>query len=93
MSALTGPDNTSHYRYIGVIFDEKTFRHTKKSTIGKDAPVVRCFEWVWNVLSKKSQKALDRIEFWHEGRCAVCGRKLTVPESIKSGIGPVCEGR
>ena len=33
------------------------------------------------------------IEVWHEGRCGRCGRLLTVPESIASGIGPVCAER
>lgn len=26
----------------------------------------------------------------HSGECAICGRPLTDPESIKNGIGPVC---
>ena len=25
-----------------------------------------------------------------EGTCAVCNRPLTEPESIKTGIGPIC---
>ena len=28
-----------------------------------------------------------------EGRCVRCNRKLTDPESIRTGIGPVCGGR
>lgn len=28
-----------------------------------------------------------------EGRCLVCNRRLTTPESIESGIGPVCAER
>lgn len=28
-----------------------------------------------------------------EGRCVVCNKKLTDPESIRTGIGPVCGGR
>ena len=28
-----------------------------------------------------------------EGRCVICNRKLTDPESIETGIGPVCAGR
>ncbi len=28
-----------------------------------------------------------------EGRCCVCNRKLTTPESIRLGIGPKCGGR
>jgi hypothetical protein len=30
------------------------------------------------------------LEFWHEGRCGRCGRRLTVPDSIASGYGPEC---
>ena len=33
------------------------------------------------------------IEFLHEGSCGVCGRPLTHPESIHTGIGPICSGR
>lgn len=33
---------------------------------------------------------IDRL--WHEGRCSACGRRLTDPESIERGLGPVCSG-
>lgn len=33
------------------------------------------------------------IRFQHEGRCCVCGRPLTNPESIDAGIGPECAGK
>jgi hypothetical protein len=33
------------------------------------------------------------VEFWHEGRCARCNRKLTDPESIARGFGPECAGK
>lgn len=36
---------------------------------------------------------LGKVEVWHEGKCCRCGRKLTVPESIESGIGPECAGK
>lgn len=43
----------------------------------------------------------ERHGFWYshdyrlllEGRCVVCNKKLTTPESIQAGIGPVCAGR
>lgn len=35
----------------------------------------------------------ERLEFWHSGRCCVCARQLTVPESIANGIGPECAGK
>jgi hypothetical protein len=37
--------------------------------------------------------AFEQLEFWHEGRCGMCGRALTVPASIASGVGPVCAAR
>jgi len=30
------------------------------------------------------------LEFYHHGKCARCGRKLTTPHSIEIGIGPEC---
>lgn len=36
---------------------------------------------------------LGKVEVWHEGKCCKCGRKLTVPASIASGIGPECASK
>jgi hypothetical protein len=33
------------------------------------------------------------FHFLHVGKCGCCGRPLTNPESIATGIGPVCSGR
>ena len=33
------------------------------------------------------------IEYQFASTCRVCNRKLTTPESIESGIGPICGGR
>jgi hypothetical protein len=30
---------------------------------------------------------------WHEGVCGRCGAKLTNPDSIKQGLGPICLGK
>lgn len=35
----------------------------------------------------------SNADFVHSGRCSVCGRTLTNPESIERGIGPVCLGK
>lgn len=86
VSVLNGPDNNSHYLYIGMI-GERGFSLTPKSKVSKDAPSFIAFDWI----SKNWES--DRMEVWHEGSCGVCGRKLTVPESIATGIGPVCAGR
>jgi hypothetical protein len=37
--------------------------------------------------------AAKGAEYMFEGTCRVCNKTLTTPESIKSGIGPVCAER
>lgn len=83
-SVLNGPEN---YAYIGTVI-EGNYRHGKKALISKDAQSVRVFEYVINKL--KSNNLTELIEVWHEGTCGKCGRPLTVPSSILTGIGPSC---
>lgn len=42
---------------------------------------------------KEIVASLSRLQVWHEGRCGRCGRKLTVPSSIETGLGPECAGK
>lgn len=90
---LTGTDNTSDYSYIGYLRRSDTgkfyFTYGKKSGIKSDAAGVVAFTKVFNGLLANGL-TLPKLEIWHEGRCCRCGRKLTVPESIESGIGPEC---
>jgi len=90
---LTGPDNTNNYQYIGFIKKDDLglpyFVYGKKSKIGATAQGVVAFTKVFNGLLRQG-KTLANLEIWHEGKCCRCGRKLTVPESIQSGIGPEC---
>ena len=84
VSVLTGSET---YSYIGTCA-EGVFRHGKKSTISKEAQSVKVFEYVINKL--KINNLPDFVEVWHEGKCGKCGRTLTVPSSITTGIGPEC---
>lgn len=84
VSVLTNPEV---YTYIGTT-TEGVYRHGRKSHITKDAQSVKVFEYVINKL--KSQNLPEFIEVWHEGKCGKCGRTLTVPASIATGIGPEC---
>lgn len=90
VQVLTGPENTSDYTYLGTIFHGEKYFHGRKSRIGEDAQSNRVFQWFFHHLNQNSLP--DAIEVWHEGRCCVCGRTLTDPESIELGIGPVCRG-
>lgn len=42
-----------------------------------------------HLMTLEDAKQFGRIS----GRCMVCGRELTNPESIEAGIGPVCAGK
>lgn len=91
VSVLTGPDNDEDYRYLGTIFADLCYRQTRKSKISPDATSARVFAGVWERL-RTGHELPEHVEFWHEGRCGRCGRSLTVPESIATGLGPVCAG-
>lgn len=90
VKVLTGQNNEADYSYLGCIFSGSTFRTTAKSRIASDAPSALVFAWVWSRVSAGTD--LGPVEIWHEGRCGKCGRKLTTPESITRGLGPVCDG-
>ena len=91
VSVLTGSNNEGDYSYIGVVFPNNPERlvHTRKSKVTVQAPSFRAVAWFLNRLHNAAD-ALAQVEFWHEGQCGRCGRVLTVPESIKTGLGPVC---
>ena len=92
VSLLTGPNNENDYRYLGLLKQHGDgyydFELTAKSP-SRDSQGVRTFKWFWNLLEQGCHIS-DGIEFWHEGSCCMCGRKLTVPESVELGIGPDC---
>jgi hypothetical protein len=77
-----------------------------KAKLRDDHEAVRGFNWLWSLVNGRTPNGNHRkphedgeteyiaryphVEVWHEGRCARCGRLLTVPESIESGFGPEC---
>ena len=91
VSLMNGSCNETAFTFLGTIFEKTTYRHGKKSQVSQDAPSAKAWAWAWSYLSRGEMP--PSCEVWHEGRCGKCGRALTVPASISSGIGPVCEGR
>lgn len=90
VAVLTGADNESNYRYLGVIRD-RAFSHGLKSKISQSAPAAMAFTWFHANL--QTGRMPEQLQVWHEGRCGRCARKLTVPESVERGLGPECAGR
>lgn len=99
VSLLTGSDNESSFSYMATIFaDAKDWqragdmRLTPKSRYTPKTEPFVAIKFLWDFLRVHSRLP-NTLELWHEGRCARCGRVLTVPESIASGFGPECRGK
>lgn len=88
VSVLSGPSNETDYQYLGFIprADRGTLIAGSKGLPG--AKSFKALSWALSQLS--GARIPEKLSIFHEGRCCACGRKLTTPESILSGIGPEC---
>lgn len=70
-----------------------TFIHGKeRAAIAEDHVANEIFQWA--VLRIVKQDGLPKgYSIKHCGYCGVCGRPLSVEESVIRGIGPVCYGK
>jgi hypothetical protein len=104
VNVLTGSNNESDYSYLGCLWGDGTeweglgsqtkpgalrYAHGRKSRIAEDAPSAKGIAWLAGKLAR-GESLGSTMKVYHEGRCGRCGRLLTVPSSIESGIGPVC---
>ena len=85
-SVLTGSDNEKDYTFVGTCWADGRMK------AAPSAPEKPAAALAW-LLRNLGALALDQAEVYHEGRCGRCGRLLTVPESIRSGLGPKCAQR
>lgn len=100
VALLTGPNNEEDYTYMGML-DKATgsIRLTKASVYNEQSWPYRLLARVTSILfGDETEQRIERMRLTgfnlhHEGRCCRCGRTLTVPESIESGIGPECAKR
>ena len=92
VSLLRGADNERDYKYIGCLHGTRFFI-TTASRLPRTSPSVVALVWFLDAMEKQKDLLGKGLEFWHDGRCACCGRALTVPESVASGWGPECSRR
>lgn len=88
-SVLAGQNNETDFEYIGFVPTSTRGVLCAGSKGKPDAPSFNALRWVLAKLNNEARIPED-LELFHEGRCCACGRKLTTPESIISGIGPEC---
>lgn len=92
---LSGSDNTSDYQYLGMIVakdGQLSYIVTRAARLAADTVPQVTARWIVAHLSA-DKPFPGELEFYHMGSCGMCGRALTVPESIRSGLGPVCAGK
>lgn len=92
---MNGPDNSNNFVYfahLSLVNNSFTYKHGgDKAKVSREAASVKFFELV--IAHLRAKREMPGVEIWHSGKCAVCGRKLTVPESVANGIGPECAKR
>jgi hypothetical protein len=75
------------FEFLGMIYDGQ-FRVTEDSRFNEMSSIIIEFSRFWDNLSK--HKIPEHIKIYHEGKCGCCGRPLTGPKSMVTGVGPVC---
>jgi hypothetical protein len=91
VSVLTGPNNSTDWKYLGYFRRGVYFHGAAKAKISAAAPSAVAFKWWWENTARGI--AMPSLELDHSNRCGRCGRPLTVPESIRTGLGPECAGK
>jgi len=86
LSLLTGTDNTSSYAQIAFVKDDGRVLLWGRFKAEQYQQLVR-------VLQEPDHYRSLGCAYHYEGRCRACNRLLTTPESVRSGIGPVCANR
>lgn len=88
---LTGPNNENSFTYMGMLINSHV-KMTQASKYSLESLPVKVFNWVMSII--ESGKSLPNGYFLeHNGSCGRCGKKLTTPESIKMGLGPICRSK
>lgn len=99
VALLTGPNNEGDYTPFAFCFTNGIIPFSKKRAV--DGKPWTPFQWYADMLNvllveghvSRRGKSYEGYGILIERRCRVCNRTLTRPESIESGIGPVCAGR
>lgn len=73
--------------YVGMI-ESGRFRLTRNSRFDSHTDIVKGARYIVKMADHPDMET--PMALYHEGMCACCGRRLTNPKSLESGIGPKC---
>lgn len=95
VSLLTGTDNENSYTGFAFLEVDGPVVWTKRRGVhGTKSAYEYYADMLWTlVVDGGFSPYADRYTLQVETVCRVCNRTLTEPESIRTGIGPICAGR
>lgn len=76
--------------YAGVVFFENGQFNFRKGAKGNANPSDRAIIALIFVLNQLTYGKRPNVRVFHVGNCGRCGKRLTTPESILTGLGPEC---
>lgn len=86
---LTGSNNEADYTYLGILKTSGEVVTTRKSKMSKDSVPVKVLAWTVKRLLE-GKEFPEGYSCLHDGSCSRCGRTLTHPDSLMTGLGPEC---
>jgi len=88
---MVGKDNSSDFGFLGSVSPRGFYKASPKSKVDADRKVVADRTLVW--LLTKLNNGVDlpeALEIKGASKCCRCAKKLTNPDSVDDGMGPVC---
>lgn len=98
VALLAGPDNDSDSSYQGFGFVNvdgiRVWTAKRGTPDGKKSAWEHYAAMLWSLaVDAGHSEYAEKYSLLSEGRCIKCNRVLTEPESIRTGIGPICADR
>ena len=93
VSLLIGPDNHNDYLFICYFYAGVRTRMMIPQSLKyrRNDIQVKMFDELLKYAMQDQILMSGILNVYHSGKCGKCGRLLTVPSSIKAGLGPICE--
>lgn len=88
---MVGKDNSSDFGFIGSVNTRGFYKPSEKSKVDADRKAVADRTLVWLLTKLNNGVELpEALEIKGASKCCRCSRKLTNPDSVDDGMGPVC---
>lgn len=91
---MVGKDNSSDFGFIGSVSPRGFYKPSEKSKVEGDRLDVANRTMVWLLTKLTSGQELpEALEIKGASKCCRCAKKLTNPDSIDDGLGPICRSK